>query len=165
VCTSWIQVITRDCYYCSVPLLNCVLACALSATHKNLKIARQSVSRESVESHRFLINYSPVPLFLPLPFGIVISLRARKSANFIQEMITFTSRQQTRAREGRGRDPRRPGYKSAISVFRTLDLASGNRPTVAGKCRPISTRSFEHHVDGNHIETSDMRASCKDPPS
>jgi len=98
---------------------------------QKLKIFRQS--SESVESpsipwrHKLQPSFhSPSPLFLPLPFEIVmISLRALKSANFIQEMITFTSRQQTWIR-GSGENSAAPGYKSAISVFRTLTSRSGS---------------------------------------
>lgn len=106
-------------------------------TRKSKNIPSKRKSRESVESPSIphVINYSPARrrrrLLPSLPFGIVmISLRARKSANFIQEMITFTSRQQTRTRRGEGAEGKlraAPGYKPAISIFRTLDLCKRER--------------------------------------
>lgn len=69
------------------------------------------------------------PSLLPaLPFGIaMISLRARKSANFIREMITFTNRQH---KHGQGvKFARATSLQSVYSVL--LDLTSSNGPIVA----------------------------------
>lgn len=163
----------RDCYRRPVPPLNCILACALSATHKNLKISRQSVSRESVESPSIprVINYNP-PL-LPLAAASPPTLRDRDDLLTCAEKCKLHSgddnfHEQTANTERSGADrgwnsTARPGYKPAISVFRTLDLASGTDSSPTNAVQSARDRSSITST-ANHIETSSMRASCKDRP-
>lgn len=126
------------------------------------------MSRESVESPSIprVINYSPVLCAAAsLP---AFALRERDDLLTCAEKCKLHSgddnfHEQTASTDQEGdrrENSAAPGYKLTISVLRTLDLTSG--PT-ADKCCSISTRSFEHSVDGNHIETPGMRASCKRP--
>jgi len=81
-------------------------------------------------------------------------VRARESANFIRAMITFTNERPSTGRAGG--EFQRAGLQACNQCIPTLDLTSGSGSRQwPGECRPISTRSFEHHVDEN---TSKLQA-------
>lgn len=97
-------------------------------------VCKSQMSRVIIDFVRHKL--CPVPFLPPsllpaLPFGIVmISLRARKSANFIQEMITFTNRQHTNT--GKGVNFAAPGLQARQSVYSVLSaLTSSSGPIVA----------------------------------
>lgn len=104
-------------------------------TRKSKNSPSKPVSRESVESPSIphVINYSPtLAAAASLPaFGIVmIFLRAREKCKLHSGDDNF--HEQTAEHGSQGRTPdAAPGYKLAISVFHTLDLAGGSGPTNA----------------------------------